>query len=882
MKGFNQKYNLYKNEKVENPNKNAIKYIQDSYKEDNYENFNFDNKNLEKQLLEKNSIIKKLQEELDNSKKKVSEFHIKSKALNKKMESLERNLNELDKSNKDLKNNNDYLKSLNEQITKNDEEIRKKNENLYKEIEKYKDINIKLEEKIELINKDLQEKNKQLNDLNLIKIDFEKKIYIYEKEKTKLYGENSKISKELEAKTGKLKETEKSLDETYRELASMKENYAKKELELQNENNKLKESLEINKKELDSNINELNIFHSKYEGAITHFENMDKELKEKTAEIEELKKYKEDNKQKDDRIQILTKAIELNETKEEYLNKPAEEFYDVIVDIKSINSLKNEGWAISYNEKRKEIYNKIIGKQSMKIGVLGLNNVGKSFLLGKIAILNLPSGYSVETKGISIKYAVPKDNDDDEEEEINGICILDSAGYETPLLIEKKNDLNKDEKENESNMKNNDELENAIKYDEIEDELARDKALTERFIEQLIISLSDMLILVIGKLTRTEQRLITRIKNLVKKNDRNKIKSIIIVHNLAQYHKKIEVENYIKQYLYNSATFKLEPRDYHGKDKTFKGREYLFDISDEKIKDLQDIQVYHYIMAKEGTEAGDYYNPFTLELIKQQYNTFNEKRAINIPDKIIELFSELSTEIIGEKMELEKSGKDNNLIIKLKKDNKNEDIKKKKKINVQNTYIDQDGNYLRNRYKFEPKYSLYYYKEKRKEKDEDEDDDEDNDEYDKYLLLRLELPGNIVRLTARSTDLKVEKFKGIVIKGLKKKDDFNEQKKDDFTIISDNRSYAEFSYFIELKRNLELFDSKAKGFTEIYEIQFDKRNKEKAFQNEKNDNQKEIGFKENQNENKKEKKKENKILKIASGVYVMKFLLTKNSFIPNK
>ena len=164
-------------------------------------------------------------------------------------------------------------------------------------------------------------------------------------------------------------------------------------------------------------------------------------------------------------------------------------------------------------------------------------------------------------------------------------------------------------------------------------------------------------------------------------------------------------------------------------------------------------------------------------------------------------------------------------------------------------------------------------------------DDEDNDEYDKYLLLRLELPGNIVRLTARSTDLKVEKFKGIVIKGLKKKDDFNEQKKDDFTIISDNRSYAEFSYFIELKRNLELFDSKAKGFTEIYEIQFDKRNKEKVFQNEKNDkddNQKEIGFKENQNENKKEKKKENKILKIASGVYVMKFLLTKNSFIPNK
>ena len=166
----------------------------------------------------------------------------------------------------------------------------------------------------------------------------------------------------------------------------------------------------------------------------------------------------------------------------------------------------------------------------MKIGVLGLNNVGKSFLLGKIAFLNLPSGYSVETKGISIKYAVPKDNDDGEEEEINGICILDSAGFETPLLIEKKNALNEDEKEkeNESKMKNNDELENAIKYDEIDDELARDKAQTERFIEQLIISLSDMLILVIGKLTRTEQRLITRIKNLVKKMIEIKLNQLLL------------------------------------------------------------------------------------------------------------------------------------------------------------------------------------------------------------------------------------------------------------------------------------------------------------------------------------------------------------------
>ena len=335
----------------------------------------------------------------------------------------------------------------------------------------------------------------------------------------------------------------------------------------------------------------------------------------------------------------------------------------------------------------------------------------------------------------------------------------------------------------------------------------------------------------------------------------------------------MEVENHIKQYLYKSATFKLGPKKYLGNNKIFKDREFLFEISDES----KDLQIYHYIMAKEGTEAGDYYNPFALELIKQQYNSFNDRKAINIPEEIIKLFSELSTDIIGEKMDLQKV--DNNLI-KLKEDNKNDNTKKKKKMQVQNAYIDQDGNYLKNKGKFEPKYSMYYYKEKKKS--DDEDDDEDSEEYDKYLLLRLEIPGNVVRLTARSTDPKIEKFKGIVIKGLKKIDDFNEQSKEDFTIISDNRTYDEFSYFIELKRNLELSKAGAKGNTEIYEIQFDKRNKEKFFQKDKDEIKKSGEFKENPNEEKSEKNKANKIMRIASGVYVMKFLLTQTSFIPNK
>ena len=106
------------------------------------------------------------------------------------------------------------------------------------------------------------------------------------------------------------------------------------------------------------------------------------------------------------------------------------------------------------------------------------------------------------------------------------------------------------------------------------------------------------------------------------------------------------------------------------------------------------------------------------------------------------------------------------------------------------------------------------------------------------------------------------------------------QTKEDFTVISDNRNYEEFFYFIELKANLELSESFAKGYTEIYEFQFDKRNKEKYFQKE-NLGTSNNSIMENKPEISKENIKEGIFMNIASGVYVMKFLLTERSYIPN-
>ena len=126
-------------------------------------------------------------------------------------------------------------------------------------------------------------------------------------------------------------------------------------------------------------------------------------------------------------------------------------------------------------------------------------------------------------------------------------------------------------------------------------------------------------------------------------------------------------------------------------------------------------------MAKEGTQAGDYYNRLTLSLIKQQYNTFIGREKRDIPQEIINIFSESSTEIVGEKIEKSRLKIEENNIILIQ----NEDEKKATKFNFKNTYIAQNGKYLQNK-EFEPKYSLYCYREGVVE-----------DGYENYLLLRL-------------------------------------------------------------------------------------------------------------------------------------------------
>ena len=219
---------------------------------------------------------------------------------------------------------------------------------------------------------------------------------------------------------------------------------------------------------------------NKYGILIEHIKEMDKK-------IEAFEKIIKD---KDKMIEKLKKS---EDQSKEYEDKKAEDFYDVIFKINSIINL-SEGWDILMTEEGEKNYGTFSKQSIIRIGVIGNENKGKTTILKKLSDFNLPTGYSIKTEGLSIKYPQLKDHPNLK------LALLDSAGLETPILNFQKD--------------------NNIEVEFIEK--ARDKLLTEVFLQNFIIQNSDLLLLVFGKLSFEEQKLLEKVKrdmkNLKEKN----------------------------------------------------------------------------------------------------------------------------------------------------------------------------------------------------------------------------------------------------------------------------------------------------------------------------------------------------------------------------
>ena len=511
--------------------------------------------------------------------------------------------------------------------------------------------------------------------------------------------------------------------------------------EYENEINQLKE----NNKELKNTINEYVKIMEDDSNQINQLKKEINELKDKNILLkEELAKL---NNNENNSIILRNNILNQNES---FID-----FYDVIIDIKSIKDIK-KGWEIKMNERGKKKYYEYKGMKIIRIGVIGNSNKGKSFLLSKISKIELPSGTSIRTEGLSIKYPELEGYTD------RKIVLLDSAGLETPVLKDNEYEIIKNENDNSNDysiIDNGNQSQNLNKdLKEYFKEKSREKLITELFLQNYIIHNSEILILVVGIFTYSEQKLLNRIKTII---ERAKIdKPLYIIHNLITYTSISQVKEYINEFLLKSVTFDLEEGHNISTRSINQNGIYFYEKKSNP-------KIFHLIFANEESEAGKYYNQFTLNFLENSYQNVTDLKTFDVIKTVKERFLEISKDIIDEPKNIEFKFDDNENEKCIKLNSKDNIILKKCLIDELGfSNLKGDG--------FEPKYS-YYKKDKN------------------TLIIFLECPG----ICSLTPDVYYEGVYNIIkLSGIKNKDKEPLKFEDN---IFNTREFGKFSLEIPLK-----------------------------------------------------------------------------------
>ena len=420
-----------------------------------------------------------------------------------------------------------------------------------------------------------------------------------------------------------------------------------------------------------------------------------------------------------------------------------EEFYDIIININSIKQV-NQGWDIKMNERGKLRFEEYKKEPALIIGMIGNSNKGKSFILSKISKIDLPNGTNIRTEGLSIKYpelAKYKNRK---------IILLDSEGLESPFLFqyyEKRNELS----------------------DDLLKEKAKDKLVTEYFLQNFIMDSSDIIVAVVGLLSFQEQKFLNKIKSQISKLKYRK--TLFVIHNLMTLTTVEQVNNYINNILMNSATFDLEKtKKITTKISSGEKVEYFFEKNSK-------IRIIHLIFANEGSEAGKFYNDFALEFIENSFQEIINIKPFDVIENLKERFIGLSKILMENNINQIISKKDFINYAQIIKERKIR-LEKKRDIILKRYYIDELGFSDLRSNGFIPCYN-YFLK-------------------DDKLILRLETPGNV--------NISVEYIIGekcniIQIKGEKKKDKEPFDLKDN---TYNDREFGEFSIDIPIMIYLDI------------------------------------------------------------------------------
>ena len=587
-----------------------------------------------------------------------------------------------------------------------------------------------LSKKNQSLKDSLKEKENEINNLSSKIKSLEKSLKEKENEINKLFTKNKSLEKSVAQSNNDIKIKDSQIEKIKNSLSIEKNNNQniEKDLRTQKEKNNALQS----KLENISSVNNENV--QKVLDQVQSEKIKNKNLESKISELKEKEKELEDIKKKN------PKNIGLKFESDCEIGE-----YDVVLDITSFKDLVNGGWKVKYKDGIRDNYLKKKEENQIILGVIGNGNKGKSFFLEKLSGYQIPQGFNIKTEGLSIRYGANKDHI---------IAILDSAGQETPLLkmdkdykndddnvtpnseesqqIDANDKTEKNEEKKNSNETNGkiikedininnshkkqekDEKTSEVEENEFE-KYSRDKLITEYFIQRFIIWKSDILILVVGNITLTEQKLLARVKTEINKI-KNKIdKRIYIIHNLKDFTTDEQVNDYIENTLKKLYKIEINENIYQNiRKKEVENENIYFD----KYFTEKGNKVSHFIFINQYSNRAEYYNIPTIKYIQGVLENSQERNPFPIIEDCKEFLIKISEEII----ENESTPKIENLITKEEEKEDRIILKGCKEIVLKKFVIDEMG-YALNDMNNEPKYSYYINTE------------------DKMFYVNIELPG---------------------------------------------------------------------------------------------------------------------------------------------
>eukprot|EP01016_Furgasonia_blochmanni_P051979 TRINITY_DN8245_c0_g1_i4.p1 TRINITY_DN8245_c0_g1~~TRINITY_DN8245_c0_g1_i4.p1 ORF type:complete len:759 (-),score=105.27 TRINITY_DN8245_c0_g1_i4:87-2324(-) len=271
--------------------------------------------------------------------------------------------------------------------------------------------------------------------------------------------------------------------------------------------------------------------------------------------------------------------------------------YDLVVKVTTLSDLSSHGWVVEEGEKYKETS----GQEAIVAAVAGLANKGKTFITNKLCNEFFPSGFHVKTEGLSLKCGT---------KEGRVIFVLDSMGYQTPVQLYDENGR----VDKNSSIALNEEEVCKIKINE--------RNAVEDFLQSFLLETCNIVIFVVAQLTYSDQKLLSRI------TEKFKNKKVIIIHNLYDLCYITDVEKCIKTDILGA--FRVAEKPMVTEQTSKNSRMWV------AIRTTQDTEpVRHLVMAREGTEAGEFFNDTCFEHVRNvlaadaQYQQYNLLKALS-------------------------------------------------------------------------------------------------------------------------------------------------------------------------------------------------------------------------------------------------------------